>query len=207
MSTSDGEGDEGALSDIVHQLREATPEDGGDRVSVGDLIDALDERGYGPALTVIPLVELTPIGGIPGVPTLLALSIGVLAVRLLLGYEHFWAPQVLRRRSLKAGRVIASLDWLTPVALRIDKALHERLRPLTGATVQRVAMVVVLMLLVVVPPLELVPFATSGPMVAIALFGLAILFCDGLLMLVAFLAAGAAAGLVGWLVFGTGFLA
>ena len=45
-----------------------------------------------------------------------------------------------------------------------------------------------------VPPLELVPFASSAPMIAIAAFGLAITVRDGVLMLVALCLAGAATG-------------
>lgn len=182
---------DGALSEVVNELREATGQDDG-RVSVGALIDALDERGYGPALAVLPLVELTPLGGIPGVPTLLALLLAVLTVRLLLGYEHFWAPGWIRRRSLESRKVEKSLDWLKPVALRIDAKLHTRLTRFAGPSGRRAAGLVILALLLTVPPLEVVPFATSGPMIVIALFGAGILFRDGLLMLLGFMGAAAA---------------
>ena len=51
-----------------------------------------------------------------------------------------------------------------------------------------------------VPPLDLVPFGGSGPMLAIAMFGLAILVRDGVLMIVALaLSAGAVTlGLLLW---------
>lgn len=183
--------DEGQLNEVLEEIRGAAQDNAGPKVSVGDMIDALDERGYGPALAVIPLIELTPIGGIPGFPTLLAMIIAILAIRLLLGYEHFWAPDWLRRRRLKSSSVEKSLDWLRPLASRIDAGLHERLRPFVGDTGQRVACLVILILLLTVPPLEFIPFATSGPMIVIAIFGLAILFRDGLLMLFAFLGSGA----------------
>ena len=198
-----------ALTDILEELEHSADAAEGDRVAVGDLIDALDHRGYGPALTILPLTELTPIGGIPGFPTLLALVIAAITVRLLLGYEHFWAPGWLRRRKLKAERVRKSMDWLKPISKRIDATLHERLSWLTGPAGRRAACLVILCLLLTVPPLEFVPFATSGPMIVIATFGLALLFRDGLLMLLGFLGAGAA--IVGGLwallagAFGSGF--
>ena len=49
-----------------------------------------------------------------------------------------------------------------------------------------------------VPPLELIPFASSAPMLAIAAFGLAILVRDGLLMLVALALSLLAVGLGGY---------
>ncbi len=95
---------------------------------------------------------------------------------------------------MKKSRVEKSVCYLKPLALRIDKRLHERLTPLAGRNAQRTASVVILILLLSVPPLELVPFATSGPMIVIAVFGLGILFRDGLLMLLGFVGAVLALG-------------
>ena len=187
--------EEGALTDVVAELEKASGE--GDAVEVGHLIDALDHRGYGPALAVLPLIELTPIGGIPGFPTLLALTLAIITVRLLMGYEHFWAPRWLRQRKLKSDRVIKSVEWLKPVSLRIDAKLHERLSRFAGPTARRAACIVILCLLLTVPPLELVPFATSGPMIVVAIFGLGLHYRDGLLMLLGFV--GAVIAVVGGL--------
>ena len=193
-------GRQGALTDVVEELQEASQ--GGDTVEVGHLIDALDHRGYGPALAVLPLIELSPLGGIPGFPTLLALVLAILTIRLLLGYEHFWAPDWLRRRELDSDRVIRSVKWLKSITRRIDGTLHERLSRLAGRTGRRAACVVILCLLVIVPPLEVVPFATSGPMIVVAIFGLGLLYRDGLLMLLGFVGA-AIAGVAGvWAFFG-----
>ncbi len=194
---------DGALTDIVDEL-EASADDAEGKVAVGSLIDALDHRGYGPALAVLPLIELSPIGGIPGFPTLLALTLAIITVRLLMGYEHFWAPQWLRRRKLSSDRVIKSMEWLKPVSLRIDAKLHKRLSRFAGPTGRRAACIVILCLLLTVPPLELIPFATSGPMIVIAIFGLGLLFCDGLLMLLGFVGAVIAAGGGLWALLGSG---
>lgn len=186
---------EGELTDVVEELDKAS--EGGDTVEVGHLLDALDHRGYGPALAVLPLIELTPIGGIPGFPTLLALTLAILVVRMLMGYEHFWAPDWLRRRELSSEKVIKSVEWLRPISLRIDAKLHERLKRFAGPAGRNAACIVILGLLLFVPPLELIPFATSGPMLVIAIFGLGLLYRDGLLMLVGFV--GAATAVVGGL--------
>ena len=42
---------QGALTDIVDELEQASRNE--DKVQVGNLIDALDHRGYGPALAVL----------------------------------------------------------------------------------------------------------------------------------------------------------
>ena len=114
-----------------------------------------------------------------------------------MGYEHFWAPDWLRRRKLDSERVINSVQWLKPVSLRIDAKLHERLSRFSGPVGRRAACIVILALLLTVPPLELIPFATSGPMIVIAVFGLGLLYRDGLLMLLGFI--GAVIAVVGGL--------
>lgn len=178
----------GALTEVVDELEAAS--EGGGTVSVGHLIDALGERGYGPALAILPLIELTPIGGIPGFPTLLALTVGLITVRLLMGYRHFRAPDWLRRRELNSERVFKSVHWPKPISERIDGQLRERLSRFAGPTARKAACIVILGILLLVPPLEVIPFATSAPMIAISVFGLGLLYRDGLLMLLGF--AGAA---------------
>jgi len=184
--------EEGTLTEVIEELEEASEDS--DRVEVGHLIDALDERGYGPALAILPLTELTPVGGVPGYPTLLALTLASIVVRLLLGYEHFWLPNWLRRRTLKSDHVIKAVNWLKPLSHWIDGKLHERLTGVAGRMGQRAACFVILGILLLVPPLEFVPFATSGPMIAVSIFGLGLLYRDGLLMLLGF--AGAALAVV-----------
>ncbi|ETX29433.1 exopolysaccharide biosynthesis protein [Roseivivax isoporae] len=191
----------GALTEVISELERSARQSDDHSVRVGELIDALDERGYGAALAVLPLIELSPLGGIPGFPTLLALTLAIITVRLLLGYEHLWAPRWLRRRSLNSNRVITSMEWLKPVSSRIDARLHRRMSRFAGPAGRRAACIVILGLLLTVPPLEIVPFATSGPMIVIALFGLAMLFGDGLLMLLGFIGAAiAVAGGAAWLI-------
>ncbi|UOA32211.1 hypothetical protein DSM110093_01997 [Sulfitobacter sp. DSM 110093] len=180
-----------ALMDVIGEIKDAS--EGKDTVEVGQLIDALDERGYGPALAVLPLIELTPLGGIPGFPTLLALLVAILALRMLMGYAHFWAPNWLRRQHLGASKVLKSVEWLRPISEWIDEKLHARLSRIAGPTGQKLACGVILCLCLSVPPLEVVPFATSAPMIVISIFGLALLYRDGLLMLLGFVGAGIAA--------------
>lgn len=179
----------GTLTGVIADLEASAENTQGGTNSVGDLIDALDQRGYGAVLAILPLIELTPLGGIPGFPTALALTLAVVTIRMVLGYEHLWMPSWIRDRRLKSDKVLRSLEWLKPLSSRVDATLHERLSWFADPVAQRAACIVILLLLLTVPPLELVPFATSGPMVVIAFFGLGLLYRDGLLMLVGFVGA------------------
>lgn len=169
------------------------------RVSVGDTVEALGGRGYGPFLFLPALIEMSPIGGIPGVPTFLALIITIFAVQIALGRDHMWLPGFIERRSVDGDRMKAAVDKIRPVGAWLDRWFHGRLEKLTGPGARRIAAVICVILSLSVPPLELLPFASTAPMAAIALFGLAMTLRDGLVMVIAFAASVAAVGVGGWL--------
>lgn len=155
------------------------------RVCAGDVLDAIGHRSYGPALLVPALIEMSPIGGLPGLPTFLALIIAISAAQLLLGREHLWLPGFICRRAIAGAKLHKAVDRMAGLASRLDRWFHGRLPRFVHQPWPRVAAGMVILLCGTVPPLELLPFASTAPMLAIAAFGLALLVKDGLLMLVA----------------------
>lgn len=185
-----------SVGDILDRLDELADEK--DEVSLGQTIEAFGSRSYAPFLVILPLIDISPVGSIPGLPTLLALVIVLTAGQLLFGRKHMWLPGFLANRSLKSKKVAKAVKKLRPVAKRMDKWFHGRLPALTQGPMVRVAAAAIIVLTLAVPPLELLPMATTAPMAAIAAFGMALLVKDGLLMIVAFVAAaGAIAAAVG----------
>lgn len=173
------------VNEILDRLRDTA--EGEQKVWIGHIVDALGDRGYGPLLFVPALIDISPIGGIPTLPSILALIMALMAVQILIGREKMWLPGFLRRLSVKGERMTAVTDKLRPVARWLDRWFHGRLKWLTSRWVIRVAAVLIIFLCLSVPPLELLPFATTVPMAAIASFGLALTLRDGLLMLLGFL--------------------
>lgn len=163
-------------------------------VAVGDVVEALGARGFGPFLIVMPLIDISPIGSIPGLPTAMAAIIMLIAVQMALGRAHLWLPGFVRRRAVSSSKVRKAVDKTRGVARFMDRWFHGRLPALTRGPFVRVAAIGVMVLACAVPPLELLPLATTIPMLAIAAFGLAITVRDGLLMIVATLLAMAAVG-------------
>ena len=188
-----------AVEEILDRL-EQTGRDA-DRATIGDVTDALGDRGVGPFLFVPALIEITPIGGVPGVPTLLALIIALFAVQIVLRRSGMWLPGFLENRSVSGDRLAQAADKLRGPGRWLDRWFHGRFEALTGPRAARLAGVVVLLLCLTVAPLELVPFASTAPMLAIATFGLALTLRDGLLMAAGFglslVAAGVGFGLLG----------
>ena len=81
---------------------------------------------------------------------------------------------------------------MRPAGQRMDRWFHGRLPILTSGPFVRAAAGAIILLALAVPPLELVPLATTAPMAAIAAFGLALVVRDGLLMMAALTVALAA---------------
>lgn len=172
-----------SVCEILDCLDEVADEH--DKVSIENVVEAIGSRSYGPFLLVPALLELTPIGAIPGVPTFLAVIVTLVAVQMLFGRNHVWLPGFIRHRSVSGEKVAKSSEKLRKLAGFLDKWFHGRLKMLTHGIPVRIAAILIIGLCATVPPLELVPFASSGPMLAVAAFGLALMVRDGLLMLVA----------------------
>ncbi len=186
-----------AIESVLDRLDELADRE--DEASVGDAVETIGDRGWGPLVFVPALIEITPIGGIPGVPTLLALIIAIFAVQIAVSRDNVWLPGFLKNRSASDDKLHKSVDFLRPTARRLDRWFPGRWPGLAGDSATRIAALVCLVLCATVPPLELLPFAAAAPMAAIAVFGLAMTLDDGLLMVVGFAASAAALGFGGWL--------
>ena len=180
----------GDILDAIGELAEKQ-----DEVAVGDVVEALGARGFGPFLIVMPLIDISPIGSIPGLPTAMAAVIMLIAVQMALGRKHLWLPGFVRRRAVSSDKVRKAVDKTRGVARFMDRWFHGRLPALTRGPFVRAAAIGVIALACAVPPLELLPLATTAPMLAIAAFGLAITVRDGVLMIVATVLALAAVGI------------
>lgn len=180
------------VEDVIGELDELASEN--DEVCIGDVLDDFGARSFGPVIMIFALLEITPIGAIPGVPTALALIIGLIALQLLLGKDHIWMPQFVQNRAVGSKKLHKAVTKLRGVAHWLDEHSKDRLGALTEGVWLKVAALAILILCITVTPLEVLPFASSGPMLAIAAIGLALIVRDGLVMLFALALAIAALG-------------
>ncbi len=183
MDQQEDNGESGPVVAILDQLEQRTSES--ENVTVGDLVQVLGNRSYGPFLMLPALLGITPVGGIPGVPTVLAGIIILFAVQMMFGLDHLWVPEFIRARKLGDDRVKQSLEKMRPWAERMDRWFRGRLDRLTAEPFVQIAAGACVFLALAIPPLELLPFAVAVPSLAIAMFGLALLVSDGILMLAA----------------------
>lgn len=183
-----------ARDNLTRLLDRIESETGDGAVSVRDVLGILGPRAFTPMLLVPSLVLVSPASAIPGVPSLLSMLVGLVALQMLLGHDRIWLPRILLDRALDAdrfGRVLRALRG--PVA-RVDPLINERLTWFADKPGNLPALVICATISFFMPLIEFVPFLTSILASAIALFATGMFARDGLLVLLGYtLVAGGAA--------------
>ncbi len=157
-----------------------------EQVSVGDVLQAVGERSFGPILLITGVITVTPlIGDIPGVPTLLALLVLLTVGQLLFRRDSIWIPGKLSRRSLSRNKLLKGLDWAKKPAALVDRWTKRRLPWLVSGVGQYLMAIICMVVALAMPLMELVPFSATGGGLALIAFGLAMVAKDGLLALIA----------------------
>lgn len=172
------------LEELLDELRHAGEKDNG-KVSMDMLLECVGRRSFGPVLLVAGLIAVSPISGIPGMPTTVAILVAAVALQFLFGRDHFWLPQWVLRREISHAKFCKALDFLRRPAAFIDRFLKPRLQFLTHHFGIQAIAVLCIVIAATMPPLEIMPFAATTAGAALTAFGLSLIAHDGLLGLVA----------------------
>lgn len=182
------------LEQLLDRIQQAA--DNNDPVSLKDILEIIGRRAFGPLLLLAGLLTLAPlIGDIPGVPTLLGTFVFIVAVQILLGRDSFWLPQWMLKRSAKRDKLNKALDWLRTPAEYIDGWLHPRLPQFVNGTATYFTAAICLLVALVMPAMEFIPFSANAAGIVLTAFGLALTARDGLVALIAFFLTATTIGL------------
>lgn len=173
-----------SLTQLLETLDDAND---GKTIRLQDIVETFRSRGFGPLITLPALLAFLPTGGVPGVPTLCALCIVLMASQQLLGRQSPWLPRKLRERGISHDKLHRTVKRVRPWTQRIDKLLAQRLEIFLQPTARRLIAVLVIVLALGMIPLELLPFAAAMPALAITVIGLGMTADDGLLLLIGLL--------------------
>ncbi|QSP95098.1 exopolysaccharide biosynthesis protein [Marinobacter salinisoli] len=178
-----------SLTDLLKRLRDNTR--GQQQVSIGDLLDAVGQRSFGPVVLIAGLLTLAPlIGDIPGVPTLLGLLVLLTLGQLLFQRPAIWIPSQLSNRQLARDKLENGLDWMDRPARFIDRWTSQRLTWLVRGPGRYLTALICMLVAAALPAMELVPFSANGGGLALTLFGIALVADDGLFALLGILFTG-----------------
>ena len=179
------------VSDLLQLLSRTWPHE---RVSLGDVTRLLGDRGYGVLMFVLALP-----GAVPGLSSIAAIPLALVAVQLAIGLPRPWLPRFLAARSLSRTDFARMIERVEPYLMRVERLLRPRFVVLTGPLGERLmgVMCLVLALLLTVPILFNLPL-----IVPIALMSLALLERDGVLAAIGLAVGGLVLGAVvalGWI--------
>lgn len=169
-----------------------------EKIPVGDLMDAVGRRSFGPLLLMAGIVMAAPgISDIPGVPTLTGIFVLIVCVQILCGREDFWLPGWLLRCKIsqKLLKKLSSSTFSRGAAKGIDRFVTERLEFLAGPGSNYMVAAVCTALAVLSPLTELVPLSGIGVGMAFVAFGISLVARDGLMTLIGFAISAVTIGL------------
>lgn len=180
MSNSD---DEPSLTEILDTLDDAGDED---HVTINQILEGFGDRSLAPILLVPAMITATPISGIPGVPTITGLIVGLIVVQMLMGRDTLWVPQVVGKRGVSKEKMEKSVSFLRKPVGWLDRMMKPRISWLAKRPWNYAALLTCLAIAVTTPLMELLPFVISIAAVAIGVFAAGILMRDGVVMLIGY---------------------
>lgn len=172
--------DLGTLLELLEQAGEADQP-----VSIDCMLQATGQRSFGALLLVPGLLVFSPLSGIPGLPSIFAVMVTLIAVQLLVGRRHIWLPQWLLRRTASRSKYNRAIAFLKRTTGFIDRLLQRRLVFLTEGIAVRFNAILCLLIAATMPPLELIPFGNSIAGAALSILGLGMMARDGVMVLIA----------------------
>lgn len=187
---------------LSQRLAQIADECNADRLSFSELAAQLHSRAWGGLLFIFAAINVLPLP--PGTSVFFAIPLLIVSAQMVFGRTSPWFPGRIDRRGVKKEelrRLIDKMEWLEG---RIERIFKPRAPALTGPTATRVIGIACFLLaLVAAVP---VPLLHIAPAAAIVLFGLALIYRDGALVIVAAIA-GVASLALGGLIIGSGVVA
>ena len=167
-------------------------------ISIGELREALGDRGFGLSMLLLSLPSALPVPA-PGYSTPFGIALVGLAIQMVMGRPTPWLPPSIEKRRLSPAFAKKMLGAAIAFLRRIEHLVKPR-----GAWVQTRwgllfpgALVILMGSLMILP----IPGTNTAPAITIFLIGVGMLEEDGLLIGGATLLATAAAALYGGAVY------
>ncbi len=161
-------------------LDESFPAEGSEQLSVGDIISAMHERGFGLMIILLCLPIAIP-GCPPPIPSIFALPVCFLCMQMVLRRNAPSLPAFIERKAVKRAGLRQTINRTLPYIRKIETIIRPRLPWLTNSHMERYvgAVMLVFSLTILIP----LPLTNTVPGIAMIIISIGLLSRDGLLML------------------------
>ena len=165
-------------SEKLSALLRRVSDEAGDKITLGQIANAMDDRSFGAFLVVFCLPNLVPLP--PGATFILGLPLVFIACQMAFSrLDTIWLPKRLREYSFDNKAFSGVLDKFIPWMNKTERFIKPRFFN-GNRIVERVLGVFALFLAIVV--FLPIPLGNMGPSLALALMGLGLTERDGLMM-------------------------
>ena len=170
---------------LSQRLARIVAEDGPDRLTFTELAAKLHGRAWGGLLLIFAAINVLPLP--PGTSVFFAIPLMIVSAQMVFGRTSPWFPQRINRRGVKKSELQRLIDKMGRLEARVERIFRPRLPNLTGSAAARlIGLVCFLLALVAAIP---IPLFHVAPAAAIVLFGLSLIYRDGVLVIIAAVAA------------------
>lgn len=175
---------------LSQRLKQIIDESDAERLSFTDLAAKLQSRAWGGLLFIFAAINVLPLP--PGTSVFFAIPLMIVSAQMVLGRSSPWFPARIDRRGVRKIELQRLIAKIQGVEARIERVLKPRLASLTGPAATRLIGLIcfILALLAAIP----IPLFHMAPAAAILIYGLALVYRDGAVVIVA--AAATVLGLV-----------
>ncbi|NUR45227.1 MAG: exopolysaccharide biosynthesis protein [Sphingomonas sp.] len=176
---------------LSKRLTQIIEESEDERLSFTELAAKLQSRAWGGLLFIFAAINVLPLP--PGTSVFFAIPLMIVSAQMVLGRTSPWFPARIDRRGVRKTELERLIAKIHGVEARIERILRPRLASLTAPTATRIigAVCFFLALLAAIP----IPLFHIAPAAAILLFGLALIYRDGAVVVAAAVAAVLSLGL------------
>lgn len=152
-----------------------------ERVTVAEILDALDNRAFGLATLLFAIPSVIPMP--PGVPTVVGIALLIVSLQMVMGRQELWLPNFLSKQGFSRGSLVSGFEKIKPQLEFIEKFAKPRLLVLTGK-IATILIGVVILVMAIILILPLPPGGNFPPALACAVLGMALVERDGIIVLI-----------------------
>lgn len=178
MATANGFGDTQPLSfsRLLAEVAAGPPEE---RLTLSELSAHLRDRAWGGLLLTFALINILPLP--PGTTAVTGVPLIILTAQIVTGRSTPWFPRRFDERGVAKGDLARLVAKMLPWEQRVERVLKPRLIGLTKHRAARIIGAICLMLsLILWLP---IPLGNHAPAATMALFALALMYRDGVLVI------------------------
>jgi hypothetical protein len=151
-----------------------------ERVTVREILDALDARAFGLMTLLFALPSCVPMP--PGVPTVVGVALMMVSLQMVAGRRELWLPRFICQKSFSRASLVSAVSKMRPFLEGLERVARPRLSGVTGRLGARlIGAVILFMAIILILPLP--PGGNFPPALAAAVLGMGLAERDGVIVL------------------------